>query len=182
VVWNALDGTSTPSDDDRGDVGDEPSPSAPGDEGPVPIGQLVAVYAPACGGDGVAQASPYRASEPGPHPVVVMWERGGVSPLSGKTPAAWRPTSLEDTQLVVCGSPISKEVIEVCDYIGPDITRYRATQTFTVRAARTGKVVESFTLSADPRRCMTSEPYDLTQLVGEIRWKKVEAQLDDLVV
>jgi hypothetical protein len=147
----------------------------------VPIGQLVAVFGPACGGDGVARATPYRQAAPGPHPVVVMWERGGAMPMSSKVPQRWMPTSLDDTELVACGSPISKKVIEVCDYLGPDITRYRATQMFTVRAARTGKVVGSFTLSADPRRCMTSEPYDLTQLVGEIRWKKVEAQLDDLV-
>jgi hypothetical protein len=96
-----------------------------------------------------------------------MADSGETHDWSNEVPEEWSPASVGEAELVACASEAREEVIEVCPYNGPDITRYRYSVTVRLVEARTGVTVGATTLvGADPRECRSTEDYDLTRLEG----------------
>ncbi len=118
-----------------------------------------------------------------PHPLVILRENGDRHPWDGELSQSWFPASATETQLVACvGEP--KEVsVEICQYDGPDITRYRyqtRVQLFEARSAEL--VVDQTFMGSMPRECGSSEDYDLTEIYGnEVTYDEVEAWLQQYV-
>lgn len=103
------------------------------------------------------RATPYAG--PGPHPVDLFEIRDGQEPLATVTyrlPQQWRPTgdlTSTDVQLVVCEYLTGTgSVIETCEYPAADATipLVRASYTYHVYEARTGKLVTEFALDSPP--------------------------------
>jgi hypothetical protein len=60
-----------------------------------------------CNGIGVERAKAYEPYKEcsAPHPIVLMDEAGNEHEWSDDIPDEWRPTSVEDTELVLCAGP-----------------------------------------------------------------------------
>lgn len=128
--------------------------------------EIAAALAGVPSGAGIPDATPY-AGGPTPHPIVVFSASGDVA-LMAELPEDWLPLTVQDAQLVAVVGDSVQTVIEVCPYNGPDITRYRYSQTISLYDVTSGGVVASVTLSGDdPRECRQLEPYDLVELHGE---------------
>ncbi len=131
------------------------------------------------------EANPEAATCAGtsPHPLVILRENGDRHQWDGEQSQSWFPASATETQLVACvGEPV--EVIEeVCQYDGPDITRYRYQTRVQLFEARSAELVfEQTFIGSMPRECGSSEDYDLTEIHGnEVTYDEVEAWLQQYV-
>lgn len=142
---------------------------------------VIAALAPACSGHAVTAAGAIETSGATNH-LVLLGTGGATFEMSDWLPAAWSPPTLADAELVACAptSP-TKTVLEVCPYIGSDITRYGAVSNFTVFEAATASRLATFTITAEPRECAPTENADLTVLEGTIDADLVTAYLTGLV-
>lgn len=115
-------------------------------------------------GIGVPKAAAYQGSA---HPVVLISSTGEIHKWSDELPLEWLPTTVEDTQLVVCVREEREKAVQVCKYFGPDITRYQYYLSVTLMEAKTGNTVAATTLYGSlPRACLYTEDYWLTRLAG----------------
>ena len=115
-------------------------------------------------GGGIPQAAAYQGNQ---HPVVLLDSKGNEHDWSDNVPIQWLSTVVEETQLVVLIGNENKKAIEICQYAGPDITRYQYSLDVVLREAKTGKIVAKTTLfGSKPRACMQTEVYSLTKLEG----------------
>ena len=131
-----------------------------------PQAEIQAALAGVCSGQGASQAAEYMGSDI--HPIVLLAASGESHGWSNDLPAGWNPGSVEETQLVACVEAEEEAPIEVCQYDGPDITRYRYEAAVRVVEARTGAVVAATVLMGiEPRQCRSTEDYDLTRLAGD---------------
>jgi hypothetical protein len=114
-----------------------------------------------CSEGPIPGAAPYL--EPGMSNKVVALE-----PWSDSIPADWLPTSIAETELVLCIGPEVRVLIQVCDYIGgPPINRYRYEREVTLREAQTAEVVAGRTFrGSDPRACGEREEVALMEIEG----------------
>jgi len=118
-----------------------------------------------CQGQAVAEAAAYTGG--GPHPIVLLSSSGGHHSWSSQVDNTWLPESVSEAQLVACLGEQEERSIEVCQYNGPDITRYIYQVSVRIVAAQTGVTVATETIAGDrPRECRSSEDYDLTRLEG----------------
>jgi hypothetical protein len=132
-----------------------------------PDERILAAMAPVCRGGTVAAAGGYPAA--GANHVVLLQTDGQPHDWAGKLPSEWKPTSVADTALVACAqNEVQLEQIEVCEYEGPDITRYLASLDVRLIAARTGEVIGRRHLEARPRECMGTERSSTTELTGSL--------------
>lgn len=143
-----------------------------------PSPDLTAALGPACRGVAVGGAASVTSGTAGNH-LVVLAPDGAEHVWTGHPPIAWRPMSLNDTELVACiSNEETRAQIEVCDYTGgPDITRYSVSRVVEVHAAATGRLITRFTASDEPRDCKQTEDKDVTELVGSLGWDDVEERL-----
>lgn len=157
-----------------GDIdGPPPSPEPP-------ITSILEASAVAC--DGVAIAGAGSVTRSVANHLVVLTEAGTRAGLMEDVPATWLPSTLDDTEYVVCLSAASEVEVQVCTFLGgSDITRYRTVQPVTVVEASTGREVASFTVTAEPRSCGRTELMSTTFLVGTVEWPMLETQLASLV-
>jgi len=131
-----------------------------------PQAEARAALAGVCSRRGVAGAGAYAGE--GVHPVVLLSSSGEDHDWSDDLPHGWAAQSVEDAQLVACVDAEQESSIEVCEYIGPDITRYRYEVSLRLVEAQTGAEVASTVLGGnDPRQCQQTEAYDLTRLAGD---------------
>ena len=137
---------------------------------------VVAAVGPACRGRGASDAGRHSGNERF-HAVIVN-DRGRPMHWSGRN-APWRADTIADTELVACESSRS-ELIQTCEYNGPDIRRFRTIMTVRVVSARNATPVDSFTVTADPRMCAYSESYDLTRLDGEVTFAQVSRRVGEI--
>jgi len=138
---------------------------------------VIIAVAPVCRGQTVAEAGPYRGN--GPFHAVIAGDRGRQIAWSTRD-APWRAETVADTELVACVAQ-QYDLIQTCPYIGgSDIDRYGTTVRVRVLAARSGRQVESFELTAQPRACRYSEPMSLTRLEGEVPFRQVSRQLGEI--
>jgi hypothetical protein len=71
-----------------------------------------------------------------------------------------------EPELVLCMERV-ENVVQVCYYNGPSITRYRYRWIARLREARTGRLLAEERVEGDrPRACGFSEPYSLTVISG----------------
>ena len=128
---------------------------------------LIVAFSPVADGEGVTEAAEY-VQGPGLHPIILLNLEGQRHTWTNTIPVEWRSENVSCMQLVVLVSDQLKEVIEVCEYSGPDITRYRYYVIVNLRAAKTGNLLENTTLLGTmPRECRQMEDYDLTALYGD---------------
>jgi hypothetical protein len=139
--------------------------------------EMLAALADVCSWQGVEGAAAYEGADP--HPVVLVASDGMNHAWSDQLPDAWEPESLADVELVACVHPEREVAIEVCQYNGPDITRYRNEVEIRLMAARTGaQVAATVVRGTDPRECQQMEDYDLVRLEGShVSYDDVEAWL-----
>jgi hypothetical protein len=128
---------------------------------------LINAFTIVADGQGVPEATEY-IQEPGLHPVILLNLEGQRHTWTNKIPVDWRSDNVSSMQLVVLVSDQLKEVIEICHYSGPDITRYRYYVSIYLRAARSGNLITNTTLFGTmPRECRQVEDYDTTELHGD---------------
>lgn len=139
------------------------------------IDQLVTEVGTACRQEGVAGAGTHRGA--GPFHLVVVGDRGRQIPWSTEE-ANWRAEDLADTDLVACVAQQSN-LIETCPYIGgSDIERYEAVVRVRVVTARSGRQIDSFRLTDEPRQCQMSELVSTVRLDGDVPFRQVSRRLD----
>ena len=117
-----------------------------------------------CDGIGIPEAAAYQET-PGLHKVVAV-EPDAKTWWSWTQyiQKEWRPTSLADTELIVCLEPEKKISIEVCHYQGSFTQeRYQYTRHAVLRSARTGEVISSADLEGGmPAQCPRTTSKDGT--------------------
>lgn len=91
----------------------------------------------------------------GPHPVVFF---EGATPTDNielsALPAGWNPSSVADTELIVCADIRRGEEFETCDYEKDSgLHVYETRYAFRVYAAATGELVTEFSETADAHSC-----------------------------
>lgn len=121
-----------------------------------------------CNGVGVERAKPYEPNKScsAPHRVVLMDEAGNEHEWSNKIPSSWRPTSVEDTELVLCVGSETKYISDTCSYnIGPKITAYSYYRMVTVREAKTGTILDQVK-AGSVTKCPVRAPINQTQVEG----------------
>jgi len=117
-------------------------------------------------GQGVPLAAVY-AGGPGVHPTLLLNPNGTNHTWAGSA-WSWRPSTTLATQLVACVEPQQENVIEVCHYNGPDITRYQYSVAVRLFAVQSGQQIATTTLwGAPPRECRQQEPWSLVRLAGQ---------------
>ena len=133
----------------------------------TPIEKIIDACSVSCRAEPVPQAAAFQGA--GPHPVVLLGAEGQEHPWSNDLPAAWRPPTVNDVQLVTVVGPEQEIVIEVCPYTPPpNITRYRYQTDIRLVEASTGvTLVSTVLVGADPRDCRQQEAMSLTRLDGE---------------
>jgi len=128
--------------------------------------EMRSAFAGVCAGQGASRAAAYEGG--GVHPIVLLASNGESHTWSNDLPGEWIPGSAEEAQLVACVEEEVESSIEVCQYNGPDITRYRYEVRVRLVEARTGVQVASTRLQgSEPRECQSTEDYDLTRLAGD---------------
>jgi hypothetical protein len=133
-----------------------------------PEERILAAMAPVCRGETVASAAPYPADISPAH-VVLLRTDGDPHAWAGKLPFEWKPTAIGDTHLVACAQrEVQLQEIEVCQYEGTDITRYRSTLDVRLIAAHTGELIWQGHLEKEPRECMERERSSTTELKGAL--------------
>lgn len=134
-----------------------------------------------CGGETYPAAAAY--SGVGLHPLVVSLADGERHSWNNDLPEAWFPAIAEQTQLVACVGEPAEVRVELCEYDGPDITRYRYDTRVWILEAKTGRVVAEQTFhGSEPRACGYSEDYDLTEIHGiEVGYSDVESWLKQYI-
>jgi len=139
---------------------------------------IVAALAPACAGQAVPGAGYVATSGSPANHLVLLDSAGHPFDMSGWLPSGWQPASLADAELVACAAatPV-RTVLEVCPYIGSDVTRYEVMQPYEVVEAGSGRTVAFFQIVADPRECHSTENASLTELEGVIDADLVTAHL-----
>lgn len=145
--------------------------------GQNPRTQIQQASSMVCEGEANAASANYEGS--GLHPIVIADEDGERHPWNDQVPEAWFPASAEETQLVVCVSEPEDVRIELCEFNGPDISRYRPDTTISIFNSKTGELVVQQTFQGeDPRSCRFSEDYDTTELHGyEVSFEDIESWL-----
>ncbi|GAB4481948.1 MAG: hypothetical protein Kow00124_30240 [Anaerolineae bacterium] len=117
-------------------------------------------------GQAVPLAAAYTGG-PGVHPTLILNPNGTDHAWAGWA-WSWRPSATLATQLVACVEPQQENVIEVCHYTGPDITRYQYSVAVRLFAVQSGQQIASTTLwGTPPRECRQWEPWDLVRLAGQ---------------
>lgn len=142
----------------------------------LPVHQVVGA---ACRGQGVPAAGGYRGAPPF-HMVVL---NGKGRPIDWTTRrAAWKGTTVGDTELVACITRSSR-FLERCEYDqGHVLVRRTGIVKVRLVAARTGRVVDSFTLKADPDACGYMEFFSgQTDVeVGEVTFRRLNRELTEI--
>lgn len=147
-----------------------------------PEGKMQAALGPVCSGQANVAAAPFAGT--GPHPLFIQSGDGDLHMgWNGQVNETWRPVTVEDIELVACIGEAKEVSIEVCEYIGSNITRYRYETTVRLVEARTGHQVASKVFQgSSPRECNYSERADLTELFGsEIGYSDIEDWLSGFV-
>lgn len=143
---------------------------------------VAVALAPACAGHAVSGAGTLNTSGTAPNHLVLLNADGTTSDKGWWLPNEWAPRTLADAELVACWqTEPERTVLEVCPYIGSDITRYAMSRDVTVLAALSASTVADFTITAQPRSCSPTENADLTELEGFIEPALVVAHLATLV-
>ena len=144
---------------------------------------LIVAFAPVADGEGVTEAAEYTQG-PGLHLIILLNLDGQRHTWTNKVPVEWRSENVSSMQLVVLVSDQLTEVIEVCEYSGPDITRYRYYVTTYLRAAKTGDLITNTTfLGTMPRECGQWEDYDLTAIYGDqVSFSNLSVWLEPYVI
>lgn len=147
-----------------------------------PDAAVTAAVAPACAGQAVAAAGGVTTGAVRLNHIVVLDSSGAEFGWTGKPSVEWRPSSLDDAELVACVQPAdSTAVVEVCTYNGPSTTRYSASRDVRVVAPQTGAVLASFSIFNEPNSCPTVKSQDLPEIKAAIDWWEVEDHLASLV-
>jgi len=125
---------------------------------------IAQALAPVCSGQGVQEAAEYTGG-PGPHTTVVLDSSGGLYESPRGLGPGWNPSSVSDTELVLCvGEEIGKTPL--C----PDGSRLDnvAGRDAELFEARTGRLVYRFHDLTVPFECPTERALteDLTTLPG----------------
>lgn len=144
---------------------------------------LILAFSPVANGEGIPDAAEYT-QESGLHPTILLNLEGQRHTWTNTIPVEWRSENVSSMQLVVLVSDQLTEVIEVCEYSGPDITRYRYYVTAFLRAAKTGILVTNTTLYGTmPRECKQVEDYDLTAIYGDkVSFSNLSVWLESYVI
>jgi uncharacterized protein YjbI with pentapeptide repeats len=108
---------------------------------------ILAALAPACRGEGIAEAAVFPTGSL--RSVVVLSKIGRPASLTEETPARWEPVAVRFAQLVACAGPERSETVEVCRYFvietgqrGETVRRVRFSLPARIVEARTGNVVD----------------------------------------
>lgn len=114
----------------------------------------------ACGGTGIEGAADYDPDAPGPHPVVILDEKGRPHEWSDLIPAEWYPASVAGAELVVCVGDEDETKVDECQYVDEfwgtreRVPRLQLARSFSVVVAQTGETLSDETLSgAMPPSC-----------------------------
>ena len=142
---------------------------------------IAAALAPSCSGKPVAGAGSPVAGV-ADH-FVVLDMTGADHRWFGDVASELQPSSLADTELVVCvDAEETRTVVQTCGYSGgPDVTRFEVSRRVIVHDASTGQVLMSFKAAGEPRDCGKTESVEVTELVGQLDWGQVASRLDFLV-
>ena len=107
----------------------------------------------ACGGTGIEGAADYDPDAPGPHPVVILDEKGRPHEWSNLIPAEWYPASVASAELVVCVGDEHETKVEECQYVDEfwgtreRVPRLQVVRSYSVVVAQTGEMLSADTLS-----------------------------------
>lgn len=153
----ACDGIATPSDGTAGELG------------------------PVCQGDLVLDAPFYDPTEPGPHPLVLLDERGGPHAWTDAMPADWAPINPSEAELVACAGEQQLIALQPCTVDGVSVERSRALVPVDVRQAATGLLEQSFTLADEPPGCDALPAGDLVRVEGAVDATELVAALTAFV-
>jgi hypothetical protein len=102
----------------------------------------------ACDGSGINRAAAYQPGT-GIHKVVSITRSLYILPFE------WLPTSLSDTQLVLCLGDEERNTIQTCQYTGNQVfARYQITRQASLVAVRSGEVIAETTfMGGTPGNC-----------------------------
>lgn len=128
--------------------------------------QLRTIGEAACQGRATSTAAVYRRDVVGVHAAIVFPSTPTTFPGNH---GAWAPSTAEAAELAVCMDDVRERVVQVCRYVNaPSITRYRYDRRVRLVEISTGRTLATRLIrGASPRRCGSSERYDLTALYGD---------------
>jgi len=145
--------------------------------------QIIEAMQPVAKGEGVAQAASYT-HDGVTNPVVLICTSGKIHDWTDDIPTEWKPTSLGETELVICVGEEKEKSIQVCQYTGPSVTRYQHYVDVELREAKTGILVASTILYGSmPSYCKGSEDYYVTRLDGsDVSFDQLKSWLETYVI
>ena len=126
-------------------------------------------------GQGVAEASPREGA--GPHPVILLTDKGMLHKWHDEMPATWRTDEVSKTRLVLVLGRHRETVLSVHHYNGPSIKRYQCDLSAVLVEATTGKTLARKDFQNVGRIPGAVEPYHLTRTGDPISRSEVEAWL-----
>ncbi|MBN1966181.1 MAG: pentapeptide repeat-containing protein [Anaerolineae bacterium] len=137
-----------------------------------------------CQGMGQATAHSYDADSDAWHPLVLLGETGDDHAWTDSLPSEWEPIATRFAELVACTTETEEVTVETCRYVGgPPITRYQYRVTITLRAAQTGEILETETVSGSrPSGCPQTAPTSQTRIDGgPVSFELAQGWLGELV-
>jgi hypothetical protein len=121
---------------------------------------LAPAFASVCrdGFAGDATRSAFDPTHSGPHRLLFLATDGSADVLNNVVPAEWRPSAVEQVELVACVGTIQKLQSELCHFVGTSRTLARQRYSLDVRivSPRSGLSQLSVTQGAEPPRCPAS--------------------------
>jgi len=128
--------------------------------------QIIEELSQVCERKGINNATAYTNAS-GPHFAVLLDPLGRIHNWTKYVPEEWWPNSMNDAELVIRVGDEGMAVIQVCDYLGPDITRYQLFLNIQLLEVKTGEIIANTTLyGSEPRECKTVEHYSITIIKG----------------
>jgi hypothetical protein len=135
---------------------------------------IFTLAAPACQGQGVPGAAPFRVASPDAWHLVVLGRGGQKTQWTNLASNQWKPQNVNDLELVVCMSEPQSYLVETCpSLLGRKAKRYSQQVTVQLVEALTGQVLATDILSTTPEACPASgldltgrleTPFDLQML------------------
>lgn len=144
---------------------------------------VTGAVARACAGQPVPEAGIVHSDGSVRNHLVVLDATGAEQAWTGKPPIEWRPPTVDEVELVACiDAADARGVEQVCEYTnGSTTTRYSATRTVRVVAARTGIELARFSITDLPSSCSQKKVGDDDTITGYVDWPVVEAHLASFV-
>jgi hypothetical protein len=176
---NPVPGLTTTGEDPGQRTADLPAP-------PSELVPLAAALADVCrsGYRGDPARATFDPMVSAPHRLLFLAADGSAHSWNNVLPVAWRPTSVEQVELVACVGQVERTSIETCEYVGTGrtITRFQSSVDVQVVTPGSGAATLQTLRGAVPERCPSSTTNWQDIAGGAPRSETVKSEIVDRYV